>query len=295
MIKTVTLYLLLLLAMLPTAPAMAASPGYDARPKGILWKIEKPGVKPSYILGTVHSDDSRILQLADQFLPKVRTADSFVSELKMDGFSMREASQLMYLPIGKTLESLIGKKRFQLCVSLLAEYGISQDMAQRMKPWAVIVTLSMPKPRTGMVMDYRLYQEAESFGVRTYGLETSREQVAVFESFSIRDQIIMLDDAIKTFSRLPMMFDELIHYYLQGDLGRLERASDKYMLSGNGLLANQFRKRILLDRNYLMVRRMKPRLMAGNSFIAVGALHLPGNEGILQLLVRDGYRLTPAN
>ena len=285
--------LLLLSGLLANSQQSIASAGRASQQTGILWKIEKSGLKASYILGTVHSDDSRIISLTNKFRQQLLKADSFTAELKLDQFSNRQASQLMYLPAGKTLESLIGKQRYLACVRLLAQYGIAETVANRMKPWAVVVTLSMPKSSTGMVMDHRLYMEAELAGKKTYGLETSHEQVAVFESFSIRDQIIMLDDAIDEFDRLPAIFDELVHYYLQRDLTGLERLGDKYMMQGNSPIARSFKKRALLDRNYRMVRRMKPRLLEGNSFIAVGALHLPGEEGILRLLEREGYQLTP--
>ncbi len=270
-----------------------ASPFSKGQQTGLLWKIEKPGSRPSFLLGTIHSDDSRVIKPPEIVLQKLRLADSFVAELKMDAFSSQEASQLMFLPAGQKLESLIGTQRYLKCVSLLSEYHIPESTVQRMKPWAVMVTLSMPKSRTGVVLDHRLYLEAELHGKKTYGLETNREQVALFESFSLQDQIIMLDDAIKEYARLPALFDELVRYYLERDLTGLEKISEKYMLQGNSFIANNFKQKALLDRNYRMVRRMKPRLMEGNSFIAVGALHLPGDEGILRLLEREGYRVTP--
>lgn len=274
-----------------TGHVYAIQPG-SGQQTGILWKIERSGLRPSYILGTVHTDDSRIINLPNIIKQKFRQADSFVAELKLDAFSRQDASQLMFLPSGQKLETLIGKQRYQRCVELLGQYGIPVSVAQRMKPWAVMVTLSMPKSRTGIVLDHRLYQEAELQGKKRYGLETNREQIAIFETFSLPQQILMLDDAIKNFDRLPAVFDELVHYYLQRDLTGLQRMSEKYMLQGDHMIAHIFKKRALLDRNYRMVRRMKPRLMEGNSFIAVGALHLPGDEGILRLLEKDGYRVT---
>ena len=273
-----------------TEYAVARAPSTGPQ-QGILWQIERAGSRPSYLLGTVHSADSRVINLPDIVLQKLRAADSFVAELKLDRISNQEAGRLMFLPAGQKLESLIGTTRYQACVKLLAQYGITEQQVQHMKPWAVVVTLSMPRTHGGMVMDERLYQQAETQGKQTYGLETSREQVSVFEAFSLQEQIVMLDDAIKEFDRLPAAFDEILHYYLQRDLSGLERISDKYMLQGNSLLARSFKQRALLDRNYRMVRRMKPRLVEGNSFIAVGALHLPGEEGILRLLEKEGYRL----
>lgn len=269
----------------------ARQPGSEQQ-TGILWQVERPGLRPSYILGTVHTDDSRVINLPQIIRQKLRQADSFVAELMLDSLSMQEASQLMFLPGGQKLETLIGTQRYRRCVELLAQNGIPPQVIERMKPWAVMVMLSMPRSRTGIVLDHRLYQEAEIQGKKRYGLETNREQVAVFEAFSLPQQIVMLDDAIKEFDRLPAVFDELVHYYLQRDLTGLQRLSEKYMLQGDSLLAKNFKQKALLDRNYRMVRRMKPRLMEGNSFIAVGALHLPGDEGILRLLEKEGYKVT---
>ena len=203
---------------------------------GILWQIDRQGINPSYILATIHSDDSRVTHLPKIISQKLRQADSFVSELKMDYVSMQEIGQLMLLPDGQKLESLIGKSRYQTCLSLLTLYDIPADIVQRMKPWAVMLTLSMPKPRAGIVLDHLLYQEAKLHGKKTYGLETNHEQIAVFEVFSLQQQIVMLDDAITAFDRLSVVFDELIHYYLQRDLSGLERISEKYMLQGDSVI-----------------------------------------------------------
>ena len=289
-----TAVVLAIIALLLTSCELLYGPEQPTgQQTGILWQIERAGLRPSYLLGTIHSDDSRVIDIPAIIRQKLRQADSFSAELKMDPLSMQEGSRLMFLPPGQTLVSLIGKQRYQRCVTLLAGYGVPDQVLQRMKPWALVVTLSMPKSRSGIVLDQWLYQQAEQQGKKTYGLETTREQTAIFESFSLQQQLVMLDDAIKEFNRLPMLFDDLLHYYLQRDLTGLQHSSEKYMLQGDGMVARQFKQKALLDRNHLMVRRMQPRLLEGNSFIAVGALHLPGEEGILRLLQRQGYRVTP--
>ena len=288
---TFLIYVLAAFFLPGSAGVYAKQPG-GKQQTGILWQIERSGLRPSYIFGTVHTDDSRVIRLPEIIRLKFRQADSFVAELMLDKFSMQQASELMFLPRGQKLEELIGTQRYQRCVELLVQYDIPRHVIERMKPWAVMVMLSMPKSRSGVVLDQRLYQEAELQGKKRYGLETNSEQVAVFESFTLQQQIIMLDDAIKDNRRLPAVFDELLHYYLQRDLTGLERISEKYMLQGDNMLAKSFKQKALLDRNYRMVRRMKPRLNEGNSFIAVGALHLPGDEGILRLLEKEGYRVT---
>lgn len=261
--------------------------------RGIVWQVEKKGLKPAYIMGTVHSDDGRVLRLPDKVKEIFQRTSSFTAELKLDLLAMQQASSMMFYADGKELKSIIGAQRYQTCVSLMTGHGVPEMLLRNMKPWAVAVTLSMPKSKTGMVLDMVLYQQAAAQGKQLYGLETPGEQVAVFETFTIQQQITMLDDAIKHYRELPAMVEELVGYYLQRDLTGLERISEKYMARGDRMLAQSFKKKALLDRNYRMVRRMQPRLLEGNSFIAVGALHLPGEEGILRLLEKQGYKVTP--
>lgn len=294
--KYLTSFFVILITLLSISGEInaAAQPRDTAvQQTGLLWRIERADLRPSYIFGTIHSDDPRVLQLPGVITQKLKEADSFVAELKLDTASTRAASRLMFLPPGQTLESLIGRPRYQKCIELLSRFDIPAAAVQRMKPWAVMIILSMPKPESGTVLDERLYQQAQSQGKKTYGLETNREQVAIFESFSLPQQIVMLDDAIKEFDQLPTIFEQLVRFYLQRDLTGLERISDKYMLQGDRKIAQSFKQRALLERNHRMVRRMKSRLQEGNSFIAVGALHLPGEEGILRLLQKEGYRVTP--
>lgn len=74
---------------------------------GILWQIERPGLRPSFIFGTIHSDDSRVINLAEIIRQKLRQADSFVAEIKMDSFSIQEGRRLMFLrPVRHLCHSL---------------------------------------------------------------------------------------------------------------------------------------------------------------------------------------------
>lgn len=260
--------------------------------KGIVWQIERSGLKPSYLMGTVHSDDERILRLPDKVKAILRQVDSFTAELKIDIAVMQQASRLMFFNDGRELKAIIGAKRYAACQRLLQGYGVPETTLRKMKPWAVAVTLSMPKSKSGLFLDIRLYQQAAAEGKQLHGLETPVEQVAVFETFSLNQQLEMLDDAIKHHHELPAMVEELVDFYLRRDLTGLEQASNKYMERGDRRLAQHFKQKVLLDRNYRMVRRMQPRLLEGNSFIAVGALHLPGEEGILRLLEKRGYKVT---
>jgi len=87
------------------------------------------------------------------------------------------------------------------------------------------------------------------------------------------------------------MIRSLMRLYLKRDLTGLKAYSDSHMAKGGQKLAKVLDKSLVVDRNHRMVKRMQPRLQEGNAFIAVGALHLPGEKGILRLLENRGYRV----
>ncbi|MDH5408923.1 MAG: TraB/GumN family protein [Gammaproteobacteria bacterium] len=260
--------------------------------RGIVWQIKAEGSLPSYIMGTVHSDDARVLQLPKPVQAVFDRANSFTAELKLDFSTMQKAAEMMFSESVRPLKLLIGQQRYQNIVPLMAKHGISATQLQNMKPWAVAVSLSMPESKGGPVLDAFLYQLAQSQGKKLYGLETVKEQISVFESLSTQQQISLLDEAMLQHKKMDTVYAELIELYLQRDLTALEQASKKYMQMGDQSLTDKLNQKILIERNYRMVRRMQVRLKDGNSFIAVGALHLPGDEGILRLLQKQGYRVT---
>ena len=75
------------------------------------------------------------------------------------------------------------------------------------------------------------------------------------------------------------------------DLSQLQKLNDEFMTESDPDVAKRFENNLVVKRNHLMAERMQTRLKEGNAFIAVGALHLPGNEGILNLLSKQGYKL----
>lgn len=281
-------FLYIALLLIAISPAQARD-----QTDGLLWRISGLGNNVSYVLGTIHSDSPRVTRIPAEIKKIFAQSRSFTAELDMDIASLLQAQTQMLLPPDKALSSIIGAARFQQCVSLLADYGIPEVAIARMKPWAIAVQLSMPRPTTGVFLDLELFQQAQAKGMKTYGLETVEEQMSTFETLTQPQQILMLDDAIQNHKRLPAMIDTLIGLYLQRNLEGMEQYSKKMMQEGNPALADIMQDKLIVKRNHRMVNRMQARLSEGGAFIAVGALHLPGENGILKLLQRAGYRVEP--
>ena len=261
--------------------------------QGILWRIDGAAAQPSYLLGTIHSDDARITTLPVTIANIFQQADSFSGEIDMDLPNLMQASQATLLPEGESLQQLLDSTLYQQTVRLLAAYGMSELVVQRMKPWAAAATLSLPRPQTGLFLDMLLYMQAAAQGKRVYGLETVSEQVGAMESMPRDLQISMLRDAVAQHDQLDQIIEALINAYLQRDLNALESISDKAMQQGDARVAQLFTSQVVVNRNRRMLERMQPRLREGNAFIAVGALHLPGKDGLLTLLRNKGYRVNP--
>jgi len=260
--------------------------------KGLLWKIEPVGATPSYLFGTMHSDDPRVVQLPAPVQQVFDRAASVTLEVELDPQALISLATALMLTDGSNLESLIGHDLYNRTLQVMRAQGIPDVVVANMKPWAVAVTLMTPPDQSGAVLDQVLYQQAISSGKNVSGLETVAEQMALFDGLPLSDQITLLRDTLDNLSDIAQMLEELQVAYLDRNLKRLVEINEAAMQDSNPQLAKDFNQKVIIDRNHRMAERMKSRLEEGNHFIAVGALHLPGKEGLLTLLSGRGYRIT---
>jgi hypothetical protein len=266
----------------------------DARwDHGLLWEISKPGMASSYLFGTVHSEDPEVLQLAPPVQQAFDRSGSVILEIMMDMDAMIYSSMAMLMTDGRTLSGLVGKSLYNKTVQAIQTRGIPEIVLEHMKPWAAATTLSVPPPETGMMLDLVLFQKAQEAGKQLHGLETIQEQLGVFDSMSESDQIRLLRDAVDNLDKIDRMNAEVLVLYKRRDLAGMLALNERYMNEGDPAVSRDLEQRLIVDRNRTMVERMQPYLEAGNAFVAVGALHLPGDQGLLGLLDQRGYTLKP--
>jgi uncharacterized protein YbaP (TraB family) len=249
--------------------------------KGLLWQINKDSLKPSYIFGTMHSEDQRVLDLIPVISERFKQADNVAFEVLMDMPTMTKSANAMFILGDQTLDKLIDKQLFAQIVKALKPYKIPTNIVKYLKPWAVMIILNMPPSKTGKFLDLQLYKQAQELKLPTHGLETVDEQLAVFETTPIKDQILLLKESLTQLEQAPIMLENMLKLYLKGDLTAL--------LNLSNTIIKDLRQRLIDDRNLKMFKRMKKLLQKGNAFIAIGALHLPGEKGVLQLLKQQAY------
>lgn len=268
----------------------AAAAADVAHEKGLLWKVERAGTPPSFVFGTIHSEDPRVTRLPAPVQAAFDRAHSLTVEMLLGPEANTALASAMFLGKDQNLRAILGDDLYHRTIRALEEYGMPRQIAGALKPWAVTVMLSMPKPDTGEFLDKVLYAAALDQGKPVHGLESVEEQLAIFEELPMVDQVRLLEAAME--GSPAAHIEQLIAAYLARDLAAMVMLSNRANAQLDQELATRITRRLLDDRNERMVQRMEPRLREGNAFIAVGALHLPGERGILKLLERRGYRVT---
>ncbi|MCU7959709.1 MAG: TraB/GumN family protein [gamma proteobacterium symbiont of Bathyaustriella thionipta] len=283
-------YILLCLYFVLSAVAAQAMPF----PQGRLFSVQSPQGQLSYVFGTMHSEAPEVIELPAAIQQKFAQSSTLALELEMTPEVILRAFTAMMLTDGRQLSDIIGARLYQQLVPLMQTQGLSEMMLSRMKPWGVFALLSAPKQKNGLFLDIRLYQQAQLEGKSTFSLETVEEQLDVFDRLSDADQIRLLRQAVAQFDDRKRQFAELQQRYLAGDLAGLMQMNDESMQGIEKALVDRVMDSLLLQRNRRMAERLQPLLNQGGVFVAIGALHLPGENGLLQLLKEQGYQVEKA-
>ncbi len=289
--------LLLAAALFFSALAFLAPPASAQEPysQGRLWMVEAADVAPSYLVGTMHSADPAIATPWPALVQVMDRVDSVTVELVMDDAVMATMGQAMMLNDGRTLADIAGPERMARIQAAGAAYGFPPEALQQFRPWAVNMIFSVPpsemqRQATGAPMlDNVLRLHAEERGIPVYGIETVDEQLALFADYGEADQLALLDVTLEAQPQAEAQFIGLRKSWLAGDLGGLYDAAMDMPATDSADLMNGFVTRLIQERNFRMAERISGLLDQGNALVAVGALHLPGDEGLLALLEEQGY------
>jgi len=264
--------------------------GPEKYSKGLLWKISKEGKDVAYIFGTIHLDDQEILDLPEPVLTLLNSSDNFAMETIPTPGDAMEFSMSMFFMDGTRLDEILPDDIFSKTVSVLEKHSLSREMVTLLKPWAAYIIMSYPA-NMGIVLDFHLLELAQRNGAQVSGLETSSEQISIFSGMKLEHQVRILTDTVCHYETIVADFDALKKLYLNRDLEGLYVYSQQYSF-GDDSIYEAISDRLISERNTRMVERMTDIFDTGLSFIAVGAMHLPGDDGILNILEKNAYTVT---
>ncbi len=266
----------------------------QTKEKSLFWEISGNGLEESsYLYGTMHVQDERVFDFKEGVLDALEASSAYVMELNMDSVNQMAIMNLMWMRDDISLKTLLSKKQYAFLDQYFTDsLGQSIFLFNRMLPILtsqMVFTASMGSEKEE-ALDLYFAKLAKEQQKTVIGLEKMEEQIAALDGIPYKYQAQMLYDAVKDKSEgvddntLDLLFDA----YIAGDLELMlkltndENAKDKKV-------QELFEELMITNRNKNMVERSIPIIKKGKTFIAVGAAHLGGEHGVIQLLRNQGY------
>lgn len=272
--------------------------------RAIFWKIERDGLAPSYLFGTVHLTDRRVTQLT----PPVQFALGAAQVLLIENMDFSaEATSTAYASVmklavysdGRSLDQFLSPQEFAKVVQ--ATGGMPAEIVKLYRPWMVSLLLAASqcereRIKAGHdVLDLAIARRAKDSGTHVAGLESTTDQIRALASVPDDEQIGILRANLSLIERSDDLRETMVQLYLDRRISALWDL--QLMLSERvGVPASSyasFERVIILERNARMSAGALAYLAKGGVFVAVGALHLPGKTGLVELFREAGYTLTP--
>jgi len=269
-------------------PQAAARGRFD---RGLLWRVTRKGVAPSHVYGTIHVADARLSGLPAPVLEAFGAAKTLMVEFLPDGYSKERFLEAALFLDGQTLEQKIGAADFERAFEHLQPIGLSREFVNKLKPWGVLLNLRNPKGDQGSPLDAQLLERARERRMPLYQIEGVEEQIFTFDEFPMESQVALLKHSLAHRDELVQLAVLTLDAYLARDLAAIWRLREAFVRRHPEIAAHQavMTKRVVHDRSVVMAFRMQRQLRRGGAFVALGALHLYGDKGVLALLEEDGY------
>ncbi len=284
--------------------AAAAYPNGDSA----FWRIDgPPGTQPSWLLGTIHLTDPRIVELDPAVMGALDKASVLAIETR-NNLTAEEAARnswqtarYLVLPAGTSLFDIMGDADAKLLRERLKTIGLDPDAFVPYQPWvvsdyAIYPACERARARAGFeFLDMSVAYRALSNNIPVIGLEDPVSQIALFASIPMQDQIAYLAATLRGDHSMEDEIETAVVNWQKGQIALTYIFADGYdKLTAEELAAAKRAETYFLDKRNLTIRdSARPLLDKGNAFIAVGAYHLIGENGLVELLRKAGYKVTP--
>jgi hypothetical protein len=246
-------------------------------------------VRPTHLFGTLHLDDERVTALAPPVASAFDGARVLVIELLNDEASVTRFRRAM-MSGEPPLRDRLGEGYAEVAKALDA-HDVPRAKQARLTTWAALLVLLQPVERQGIILDHVLAIRAQAQGKQVAALETVDEQIEAFAGLREEGQVALLEDAARHQDRIHAAVRPLLEAYLVRDLAAMDRINREAMGDDPALREDhaELLERVLYARNRRFVERIAPYIDRGGAFVAFGALHLYGTEGVPATLASRGY------
>ncbi len=265
---------------------------YNKDNNSLLWEISGKDInQPSFLFGTFHLMCKEDIQFSENLLKAFKYSSSLYLEIDLDDpTNTFSALKYMYMKDGVTLRKLYDSLQYNKIQKFFSDsLHMSMAMVEKMKP-AFSSSLVYPFMMTCKTVDgveMELIQKSKEEQKETYGFETVEFQSSVFDNIPYNEQAEELYNMIDSIDTYKIKFYKMLSLYQSQELNVIEKSFD----DEPGF--EEQKDLLLTNRNKNWVSQLKSILPQTNIFIAVGAGHLAGEKGLIQLLKNEGYTLKP--
>ena len=265
----------------------------QSTPKTLLWRITGQGLKkPSYLFGTMHLNDKRLFRFSDSVYAAIEKSEGLAIEVNPD--------EMGVYYVNKIFDELENKKKLQDLLSDEEFEPYREGLSKKFKkPASEITTDEIVQERNRWMSDYMskgemptfvdayLYNIARRQGKWLGGIEDLSDQVGLMEGMVDKSDLdyLLLDNKKKIDKTGKTVMETMIDTYTREDLDGINEISNQ----GSA----DFKDQLLIRRNVKMARRIDSLVNIRTMFLAIGAAHLPGDSGVIDLLTRRGFRVEP--
>lgn len=269
--------------------------------KSLLWEISGNGLKkPNYLYGTIHIIPKEDFVSGVTLENKIAESDYLVMEVP----DITNLAALLALkdeiknPEGKQIKEYVSEGKYDTLISLLEKHK-NMDQASfeatygTMKPFG-LYTLIQEIDMSKDLESYEKYfmEVAYNNNLDVDGLETLKDQMSMFSQISYEDIVDQVIDGLSESENKEAAdsFGEMVKYYKMQDLDSLENMMFK---ADEMMMSDKYISMFLFDRNSRWIPKMEEMMTNRKCFFAVGAAHLVGEKGVINLLRERGYTLKP--
>jgi len=264
--------------------------------KSFLWKIQSE-TNTVYLLGSLHFARKEIYPLRQRIENAFDQSDFLVVEANVNDIGKADFQKLMgsaIYPADDTLEKHLSTETYERVKKEMGGLGIPVELINKQKPWFLSMTMvALESLKLGFDPNYgidKYFLKKAEGKKKILELESLDYQIGLFSNFSDREQELLLIYTFKDLTIMEQELDKLTQAWTTGDTKGMESILTKSLLEDKRL--SSIYEKLVYERNKQMVLTIENFLKTKKTyFVIVGAGHLVGKEGIIELLKTSGYRV----
>jgi len=262
--------------------------------KSFLWKVQSK-TNTVYVLGAIHYLKKEMYPLDEKIEKAFDQSNVLGVEANVDNVSkidVQKLAEIAFYSGDETLEKHLSPEAYELVKKQLTEVGASLETANKYRPWFLALSLaSLEILKLGFDPDYgidRYFLSKATEKKKIVELESLEYQINLFSGFSEKDQELLLLYTLKDINVLEQELDKLVNAWRAGDEKGIESIMTK-SAKEDKRLAPVYEK-LVIERNKKMASKIEDYLKEKETyFVIVGAGHLVGSQGIIELLKSKGF------